>query len=214
MTLTKCNETLIIGVSIHDMASISQERLDEALSLLAEEMAARGIAPHDLVVCGGSAILALRISRRTTKDVDILAMLDAQGNLLEPRPLAPELVQAAAEIGRLLDLPPDWLNAGPADQLRAGLPEGCADRLHTVEFGPALRVHYTSRYDLIHLKLFALTDLGPGKHLQDLLALNPSKDELLAAARWVLTQDDGEMFAGEFRSMLRQLGHDDIASQL
>lgn len=196
------------------MAYISQERLDQALSLLAEEMASRAIVPHDLVVCGGSAILALRISSRTTKDVDVLAILDQKRNLIEPKPLAPELLQAADKIGRLLDLPTNWLNTGPSDQLKAGLPEGCADRLQTVEFGPALRVHYTSRYDLIHLKLFALIDQGPGKHLQDLQALNPSKEELLAAARWVMTQDAGEVFPELLRSMLKQLGHDNIASQI
>jgi hypothetical protein len=196
------------------MASISQERLDQALLLLAEEMASQAIAPHDLVVCGGSAILALKVSRRTTKDVDILAVLDQKGNLIDPNPLAPELLQAAEKIGRLLDWPANWLNTGPSNQLKAGLPEGCADRLQTVEFGPALRVHYTSRYDLIHLKLFALIDQGPGKHLQDLQALNPSKVELLAAARWVMTQDAGEVFPELLRSMLKQLDHDDIASQI
>lgn len=177
-------------------------------------MAFRAIAPHDLVVCGGSAILALKISDRTTKDVDILALLDRERNLVEPKPLAPELLKAADKIGRLLDLPANWLNTGPADQLKAGLPEGCAERLLTVEFGPALRVHYTGRYDLIHLKLFALIDQGPGKHFQDLRALNPSKEELLAAARWVATQDAGEVFPELLRSMLNQLGHGDIASQI
>jgi hypothetical protein len=196
------------------MTLFTQDSLSEALGLLAEEMALRSIAPHDLVVCGGSALLALKISRRTTKDVDILAFLNEERSLIEPRPLSPDLLEAAARVGRLLNLPEHWLNAGPADQLRAGLPEGCASRLQTVEFGPKLRVHYTSRYDLIHLKLFALIDQGPGKHLLDLQALDPTKDELLAAARWVATQDAGEVFPGLLRSVLKQLGHDDIARKI
>lgn len=36
-------------------------------------MEREGIEPHDLVVCGGSALLALNFSRRTTRDVDVIA---------------------------------------------------------------------------------------------------------------------------------------------
>jgi hypothetical protein len=156
----------------------------------------------------------LKLSQRTTKDVDILARLDAEKNPIEAKPLAPALLEAADSVGRLLDLPRHWLNTGPSDQLQAGLPAGYIQRLQTVEFGPALRVHYTSRYDLIHLKLFALIDQGAGKHLQDLHALSPSKEELLAAARWVATQDAGEVFPTLLRTTLQQLGYEDIAAQL
>jgi hypothetical protein len=214
VTLTSCNETLNISVSLRNMALLSTDRLDDAMSLLAEEMDSKGIAPHDLVVCGGSAILALKISQRTTKDVDILATLDDQGTLVDPRPLSPELLEAAENVGKLLHLPENWLNTGPADQLKAGLPEGFVERLKAVEFGPALRVHYTGRYDLIHLKLFALIDLGPGKHSEDLRSLNPTEDELLKAARWVATQDAGDEFPQLLKLTLRQIGYDDVAEQL
>lgn len=196
------------------MPPLSPDYLQQALSLLASEMEREGIESHDLVVCGGSALLALNFSRRTTRDVDIIARLDAFRNLIEPRPLSPGLLAIADRIGRLLDLPPNWLNAEPADQLQCGLPAGFVDRLHRVEFGPALRVYFTDRYDLIHLKLFALVDQGPGKHLQDLTTLYPSKDELLAAARWVLTQDAGQDFPAIVRALLIDLGHDDIAGKL
>ncbi len=153
------------------MPLLSPDYLREALSLLASEMEREGIDHHDLVVCGGSALLALNFSRRTTRDVDIIARLDADRNLVEPRPLSPALLAIAARVGRLLDLPPNWLNAEPVDQ-------------------------------------------GPGKHLQDLTALTPTKDELLAAARWVLTQDAGQDFPAIVRSLLTDLGHDDIAGKL
>ncbi len=196
------------------MDLFTPKRLHEALALLAEEMQATGIPRHELVVCGGSAILALEISQRATRDVDIIAKLDERMHLAEPSPLSPELIRAAENIRRILDLPSNWLNTGPSDQLKAGLPEGFVERLVAVEFGPALRVHYTGRYDLIHLKLFALVDQGPGKHLQDLNSLAPSKEELLAAARWVITQDAGEIFPALLRDLLTQLGHDDIAAQI
>lgn len=196
------------------MPDFSEDRLNEALGLLAEEMAAEGLTRHELVVCGGSALLALRLSLRTTKDVDILARLDEAMDLAEPKPLAPELVQAARRVGRLLALPEDWLNTGPSDQLKGGLPSGFVERLVAREFGPALRIHYASRYDLIHLKLFALVDQGPGKHLQDLRALRPTDEEMLAAARWVLTQDAGAGFPDLLRDLLTQLGHAHLAAQI
>lgn len=196
------------------MNDLSSTILQEALSHLAELMTSRGIPPHELVVCGGSAILALKISERTTRDVDILATLDPGGKLAEPRPLSPDLLAAAETVARLLNLPKNWLNADPADQLKAGLPEGFVGRLHRAPFGPSLTVHYAGRYDLIHLKLFALVDLGPGKHSQDLQALQPTPDEMLAAARWVLTQDAGSDFPELLRTALRQLDYDDVADRI
>ena len=196
------------------MTLLDATTLESALSLLAEEMESKAIPRHELVICGGSALLALQLAQRTTRDVDVLARLDANMKLSEPKPLAPELVEAAERVGRLLNLPANWLNTGPSDQLKAGLPTGFVNRLVSREIGPALRVHYTDRYDLIHLKLFALVDQGPGKHSQDLRALHPTEEELLAAARWVITQDDGPEFPNLLRSILKEIDHEDIARQI
>jgi hypothetical protein len=196
------------------MVSLNASTLESALSLLSDEMAAKNIPRHELVICGGSALLALSLAHRTTRDVDIIAKLDAEMKLTEPKPLAPALVEAAQRVGKLLNLQENWLNTGPSDQLKAGLPEGFVDRLISREFGPALRVHFTDRYDLIHLKLFALVDQGPGKHVQDLLQLRPNNDEVLAAARWVITQDIGPEFPAQVRSALKALGYEDVAEQL
>jgi hypothetical protein len=106
------------------MELLSSDRLNEAMSLLAEEMEFKGITPNDLVVCGGSAILALKISQRTTKDVDILATLDEQRKLIDPRPLSQELLKAAENVGKLLHLPENWLNTGPADPAKGGVARG------------------------------------------------------------------------------------------
>jgi hypothetical protein len=50
--------------------------------------------------------------------------------------------------------------------------------------------------------------------VNDLLALNPTKVELLAAARWALTQDASEGFVLILKDMLRVLGHEDLSQQL
>jgi hypothetical protein len=196
------------------MIELSTERLNEALTLLGETLTAAEEPPLALVVCGGSAILIQRFVERTTQDVDIIALLDDTGALVTPVPLPLTVQTAAASVGRLLGLKAGWLNTGPADQLKCGLPDGFKSRLVFQDFGESLRVYFAGRYDLIHLKLFAATDLGPGRHVDDLVALSPSNEEMLAAARWVLTQDAGDGFPVLVTEILEQLGYADVAAQL
>lgn len=59
--------------------------------------------------------------------------------------------------------------------------------------------------DQIHLKLFATS--GPyDKHYADLRALAPTREELLAAAKWVRTQASGEGAEFELRGTLASFG--------
>ena len=64
------------------------------------------------------------------------------------------------------------------------------------------------------MKLFAAVDQGPGKHIDDLLGLLPSRKEMLAAAEWVLRQDAGAVFPSLIKSLLEQLGYGDVAAKL
>ena len=57
---------------------------------------------------------------------------------------------------------------GPADLLKYGLPEGFKERLQTKIYGQELTVHYISRVDQIHFKVYASVDSGPGRHVDDL----------------------------------------------
>jgi hypothetical protein len=196
------------------MNSLSPELLDQALRLTAERLAELDAPQEILVVCGGSALLALGLVNRTTKDVDVLAGVDATAGLIDPRPLSASLRTVVDEVGAQLDLPPGWLNAGPAGQVMMGLPEGFLSRLIRRDYGPKLVIHFPDRYDLIHLKLFAVIDQGPGRHVSDLLKLAPSDDELLAAARWVLTQDSGGAFSQLVKEALTHLGFSHVATQL
>ena len=196
------------------MNLLSRELLDQALRLTADRLAERDAPKETLVVCGGSALLALGLIHRTTNDVDVLAGVDVTNELIDPRPLSPALQTVAVEVGAQLDLSPDWLNAGPADQVLMGLPEGFLSRLIRRDYGPKLTIYFPDRYDLIHLKLFAVIDQGPGRHVADLLKLAGSDEELLAAARWVLTQDNGDVFPQLVREALTNLGFPHVASQL
>ncbi len=196
------------------MNPISTETLDDTLSALAAFLEDAGAAPEHLVLIGGAALLALGLISRTTRDVDIMAGVDARVGLVDPRPMSEALKTAAAKVARELDLDPHWLNTGPADQVQAGLPVGFLTRLTRRDYGAYLIIYLPARCDLIHLKLFAAVDQGVGRHTRDLAALQPTEDELLAAARWVLTQDVGEVFPQLVRNTLIETGHEFLADRI
>jgi hypothetical protein len=196
------------------MKPLDAQNLDLALQAVASALAHARAKPETVVICGGAALLSLGYISRRTKDVDVLAGVHPVDGLVDPRPFSSALKQAVEEVAKALGLPSNWFNAGPADQVMAGLPEGFLSRLQRREYGSHLIVFLPDRYDLIHLKLFAGVDQGPGRHWSDLKALNPTHDEMLAAARWVLGQDAGEVFPGVVRDVLRIHDYADIADQL
>lgn len=180
---------------------------DELLNALGEQLAAAG-ERFEIIIIGGSALLALGVLERATRDVDIVA-LRAGSELQGPDPLPQALRIARDRVARDFSLPENWLNTGPASLLDLGLPEGFVDRLETRSHGDSLTVHVASRFDQIHFKLYAAVDQGPGKHAQDLEALDPTHEELLQAARWARTHDPSPGFERELRRALTHFGVDD-----
>ncbi len=136
----------------------------------------------EIVVIGGSALTALGLVKRATRDVDILAIAD-NGELRLAAPLPQALLTARAAVAADFGLAENWLNAAPTDLLKGGLPEG--------------------------FKLFALVDQGGGRHETDLRALGPTQEELTAAARWSVTQDPSPGYRSVLVDALRVLGVDD-----
>jgi len=87
--------------------------------------------------------------------------------------------------------------------------DGFLSRARRDDHGSALTVWYASRLDQIHLKLYAAVDQGPGKHEADLRSLEPTRDELLAAARWTLTHDSSPGYRFILVQALAALGVED-----
>lgn len=190
-----------------------QARLTEALSLLHEQLLLLDDAPTtELVICGGSALIAMGLVPRTTRDLDIVALIQAN-QLLPSAPLPDYLLQAAKKVANILALPNDWLNNGPSSQFVMGFPLGFQERLTTVPIGEKLVVHYISRYDQIFFKTYAAADRG-GYHVRDLQALSPSEEELVAAAHWCMTQDVSEEFHIILKSMFQQLGWQNVSNRI
>jgi hypothetical protein len=181
---------------------IDAEAVDVLLSALSEQLALRGMR-YSIVVVGGSALLALGLISRATRDVDVVALLHDE-TIVSAKLLPEGLLDAASLVAADYGLPQDWLNNGPASLIDFGLPDGFLERATRRDYGDALHVLFASREDQIHFKLYALVDHGPGRHLADLEALAPTELELLRAARWSRTHDASEGF-GEV--LVKVLGH-------
>lgn len=186
---------------------ITSESLDVLLGALGEQLAVLGDR-IEMVVIGGSALTALGLVPRATRDVDLLAIA-VKGELRLAEPLPDALLSARAAVARDFGLDENWLNAGPTDLVKWGLPNGFMTRVVTRPYGPALIVHFAGRIDQIHFKLFAMVDQGGGRHETDLRALDPSTAELIAAARWSITQDPSPGYRAVLVEALRYLGVDD-----
>ena len=90
---------------------ISAETLDVLLGALADQL--QSLADQqEIVVIGGSALTALGLVKRPTKDVDLLAIAN-NGELCPAEPLPDTLRIARDRVARDFDLDENWLNGGP-----------------------------------------------------------------------------------------------------
>jgi hypothetical protein len=183
---------------------VSQQLLHEALRTLGEVLESRGLS-YEVVVIGGSGLMLLGLVDRPTRDLDALALVE-DGHYIPAAPLPLPLSHEVARVGRTLGLADDWLNPGPAELLRFGLPRGFEKRVDRRRYG-GLTLQVAGRFDQICFKLYAAVDQGVvSKHTADLKKLAPTRDELLSAARWSLTHDPSDGYRAELLAMLALLG--------
>jgi len=192
--------------------------IEKALRLLSQRLDLIQSDPLQLVVCGGTALIATNLRQGTTKDVDIVALINAHNELLSPAPLPAVLLEQADQVARDLGLFDNWLNNGPSSGdgglYQMGLPDGFVARLTPRKFGSRLTVHFIGRLDQIHFKLYAVADQQGGVHVADLRALKPADAELESAARWAMTHDVSDNFKMVLKETLRELGHESVAQRI
>ena len=196
----------------------NKKQLEKALSHLGKRLELEDFPSISLIVCGGSALILLGLINRTTKDVDIVALgyPDADGKLkIKGSKPFPEIIKKAAQqVARDLGMEENWLNPGPGDLMKFGLPEGFMDRVQTRKYGKVLTIHFIGRYDQIHLKVYASVDQGPGRHVDDLLALQPDTKEIGSAVKWAMKHDPSEQFRMILKDMLGKIGYEEVAKRI
>ncbi len=194
-----------------------KEDIERVFMALSEQLETLGGGSIEMVVCGGAALNVLGFVQHPTKDVDVIAFVkkDKDGNrsLIKAQFLNSVLQEAADRVQKDFNLPENWLNAGPASVMDFGLPEGLINRVETRMYGKNLTIHFLGRYDQIHFKLWAAVDIG-GRHIDDLIALTPTANELEEAARWSLTHDSSEGYRMVLKDFLTQIGYRDVALKL
>ncbi|MDD5674533.1 MAG: DUF6036 family nucleotidyltransferase [Chitinivibrionales bacterium] len=115
---------------------LDYDSLNVALKTLGALLEEAMSAQINIVICGGSSLIATGLVNRTTKDVDIVALLDSNEIIVEAHPLPDALLKAADQVAKSMNLPTTWLNNGPQSIVNRrlpnyGLPEGCLQsRIH------------------------------------------------------------------------------------
>ncbi|MFH1415984.1 MAG: DUF6036 family nucleotidyltransferase [Elusimicrobiota bacterium] len=197
---------------------LNKEELNKALRLLGSKMDLNNAGHYELVVCGGASLIMEGFSMGVTKDVDVIGVAERTGDMQitvkELSELPDRLVSLAREVASDLGLPERWLNTDASGLVRLGLPQGFQKRMKTSKFSESLTVHFAGRYDLIHFKLYAAADSGPGRHVEDLLRLSPSVKEIKEASDWAMTHDVSDGFRRMLKDMLEKLGYGKIAERI
>jgi hypothetical protein len=191
---------------------MNEDDLSKALHLLSEFLADGSCAPVWLVVGGGSALLAQRLSNRPTKDVDVMALREWEGNVISAYPLPEPVKQAAAMVATELRLDANWLNG--AASLHGFdlslLPNSFWQDFDTRGYGQNLKVSFIGRPGLILLKLSAALDRDQRRDIEDLLNLKPTATETEESLRWILQSLLGTTTHPKLHPLLQELGHDDL----
>jgi hypothetical protein len=81
---------------------LDYDTLNKAFLTLGTLLAESITATINIVVCGGSSLIATGLVSRTTKDVDIVAILDSNKNIVAAQPLPEILLKAAGMMKTML----------------------------------------------------------------------------------------------------------------
>ena len=101
---------------------ITDETIGLLFGALADQLQALG-SHVEIVVISGSALTALGLVRRATRDVDLLAIAD-NGELRLAEPLPQAFLAARAAVAADFGLAEDWLNAGANGLAEVGAARG------------------------------------------------------------------------------------------
>jgi len=179
--------------------------VERALTELGRQVALRDADPVTVLCCGASALCVVGALSRRTLDVDAVAMIDAAGEIVAVEEFSPEMNDAISAAGLSLELDRHWFNLAARAILVRELPTGALERSarHSVNFGPCLTIRFMDRIDLIALKMSAALDPIEGRrHVEDLVAIDPTREELKHGADWIAAWPSSPAFKQAFHRLL------------
>ena len=130
----------------------------------------------DAVIVGGAALNLLSVTSRVTQDIDVL----------DPGALPQKIKAYAEDFAKDKNLPPNWLNTGPADLVNH-LPDGWQDRKQPVFSGKAINLETLGADELLLSKCWAYLDRERDK--EDIISMKPSEKELEEVAKLIKPLD-------------------------
>lgn len=196
------------------MDELDRDTLTEALAALGQVLKVRGLS-YEVILVGGANLLLRGIVSRPTKDADLLGARSPAGPIIRLDELPEPLSEAIRDVALTYALSEEWLNLGPGSLLDHPLPDGFEDRLEPADYG-ALRVWFAGTFDLVCFKVWAAADHWPSidRHFSDLLAIGPTRDELLDAARWTRSRDPTPGYRSLLVAVLLRLGVEEAEEAL
>jgi hypothetical protein len=190
--------------------TMDRSTLATAMTAVGDTLAARG-GKHEVVLVGGGNLLLRGIISRSTRDGDLLGLLGSNHRIIRIEKLPADLAEAVRDVAEAYNLRPDWLNVGPRAILDRPLPAGFYERLERQQYGTGLVVWFAGLYDQICFKLHAAADAYPlrDRHVDDLARLEPTRVELISAAKWTLAHDESPGYRLLLVETLKHLGIED-----
>ena len=154
----------------------------------------------EAVVIGSSALTIIGFIQRQTIDIDVL----------DPK-IPDKILKLADEFRTLLKkegiyLIESWINNGP-DKLKKNLPKNWNMRTQLFFSGKAIKFFTLGKSDLLKDKLWGFCDLRE-QDRSVILALKPSKNELLEASQWVQDQEAHIKWPAHVHSRVMELFRD------
>ena len=151
----------------------------------------------EAVVIGSGALTIMGFLQKQTVDIDVLD------------PKIPDKVLKLAEEFRVqkekegIYLIENWINNGP-EKLLLNLPGNWSSRTQAFFRGKALTFVTLGRSDLLKDKLWGFCDLRE-QDKSVIIALKPSRSELLEAAKWVKAQEAHPSWPDHVHTKLKEL---------
>lgn len=202
------------------MNHLSDDTLQEALTLLGKVLELRNSPPCHFVVVGGAALLTAGIVARATRDVDVIARREIpEGDLAPISGLPEEVSDASKAVALELGLAENWFNAATSFFVTSltDFPAEVWTEMQTISFGSRLQLSFVGRLGLIHFKFSAAIDPRRDRRLidrEDLQKLAPTEEEVIRVHSWLRREELlNSANHAEFNKTLRFIDHGGLVSR-